>query len=61
MEDESLLLDPQMDYSQVAGLSSEVKERLYAVRPITIVRHWLHSTAFINLAKYREPLNAWRA
>lgn len=37
MEDESLLLDPQMDYSQVAGLSSEVKERLFAVRPTTIV------------------------
>ncbi|KAF9447052.1 glucose-inhibited division protein A subfamily [Macrolepiota fuliginosa MF-IS2] len=36
MEDESLLLDPQMDYSQVAGLSSEVKERLFAVRPTTI-------------------------
>jgi tRNA uridine 5-carboxymethylaminomethyl modification enzyme len=38
MEDETLLLDPQMDYSQVAGLSSEVKERLFAVRPTTIVR-----------------------
>ncbi len=37
MEDESLLLDPQMDYSQVAGLSSEVKERLFAVRPTTMV------------------------
>ncbi|EKM76287.1 hypothetical protein AGABI1DRAFT_102390 [Agaricus bisporus var. burnettii JB137-S8] len=36
MEDESLLLDPQMDYSEVACLSSEVKERLFAVRPTTI-------------------------
>ncbi|KAF5347812.1 hypothetical protein D9756_010292 [Leucocoprinus leucothites] len=36
MEDETLLLDPQMDYSQVAGLSSEVRERLFAVRPTTI-------------------------
>lgn len=39
MEDESLLLDPQMDYSEIAGLSSEVKEKLFSVRPVTIVRH----------------------
>ncbi|KAJ3570706.1 hypothetical protein NP233_g4230 [Leucocoprinus birnbaumii] len=36
MEDETLLLDPKMDYSQVTGLSSEVRERLFAVRPTTI-------------------------
>lgn len=38
MEDESLLLDPQMDYTQISGLSSEVRERLSVVRPTTIVR-----------------------
>ena len=37
MEDESLILDPQMDYQKVDGLSSEVKERLGKVRPTTIV------------------------
>ncbi|KAK1227246.1 Mitochondrial Translation Optimization [Marasmius sp. AFHP31] len=36
MEDESLELDPQMDYHTVEGLSSEVKERLFRVRPTTI-------------------------
>ncbi|KAF9267087.1 glucose-inhibited division protein A subfamily [Marasmius fiardii PR-910] len=36
MEDESLELDPQMDYHAVEGLSSEVKERLFRVRPTTI-------------------------
>ncbi|KAL0948301.1 hypothetical protein HGRIS_010893 [Hohenbuehelia grisea] len=36
MEDESLLLDPQMDYNTVTGLSSEVRERLFTVRPTTI-------------------------
>ncbi|KAF8871835.1 glucose inhibited division protein A-domain-containing protein [Infundibulicybe gibba] len=36
MEDESLMLDPQMDYASVPGLSSEVRERLYAVKPTTI-------------------------
>jgi tRNA U34 5-carboxymethylaminomethyl modifying enzyme MnmG/GidA len=44
MEDESLLLDPRMDYSTVPGLSSEVVERLYHVEPTTIVcpGHSLH-------------------
>ncbi|KAF8652580.1 hypothetical protein AX16_004333 [Volvariella volvacea WC 439] len=36
MEDENLLLDPQMDYSTVQGLSSEVRERLSKVRPTSI-------------------------
>jgi len=36
--DESLLLDPDMDYSQVQGLSEEVRERLQRVRPTTLVR-----------------------
>jgi tRNA uridine 5-carboxymethylaminomethyl modification enzyme len=37
MEDESLLLDPHMNYSTITGLSSEVKERLFNVRPTTVV------------------------
>jgi len=43
-EDESLLLDPRMEYSTVPGLSSEVVERLYRVKPTTIVcpGHSLH-------------------
>ena len=36
-DDEGLLLDPQMDYSVVEGLSLEVKERLARVRPANIV------------------------
>ncbi|KAL0571936.1 Mitochondrial Translation Optimization [Marasmius crinis-equi] len=36
MEDESLELDPQMDYHAVEGLSSEVKERLFRVRPTSV-------------------------
>lgn len=36
MEDESLVLDPEMDYSQVNGLSSEVRERLTRVRPTSM-------------------------
>ncbi|KAK0187365.1 hypothetical protein F5146DRAFT_1004287 [Armillaria mellea] len=37
MVDESLLLDPMMDYLTVKGLSSEIRERLFKVRPTTIV------------------------
>ncbi|KAG5645295.1 hypothetical protein DXG03_006484 [Asterophora parasitica] len=35
-EDEALVLDPHMDYAVVEGLSSEVRERLGRVRPVTI-------------------------
>ena len=37
MEDESLALDPQLNYESVEGLSSEVRERLARVRPTSIV------------------------
>ncbi|EIN06856.1 mitochondrial translation optimization protein [Punctularia strigosozonata HHB-11173 SS5] len=36
MEDESLILDPNMDYHAIQGLSSEVKERLSRVKPTSI-------------------------
>jgi tRNA U34 5-carboxymethylaminomethyl modifying enzyme MnmG/GidA len=42
-EDEDLVLDPHMDYSTVAGISSEVKEKLAAIRPTTIVGGQLRS------------------
>jgi len=35
-EDEDLILDPHMDYSGVSGISSEVKEKLAAIKPTTI-------------------------
>ena len=38
MDDENLALDPQIDYNTINGLSSEVKERLFTVRPTSIVR-----------------------
>jgi tRNA uridine 5-carboxymethylaminomethyl modification enzyme len=37
MEDETLVLDPDIDYHAVQGLSAEVKERLSRVRPTNIV------------------------
>jgi tRNA U34 5-carboxymethylaminomethyl modifying enzyme MnmG/GidA len=38
MEDESLVLDPDIDYQAMSGLSLEVRERLVAARPTSIVR-----------------------
>jgi len=35
LQDESLTLDPHMDYDLIEGLSSEVRERLMVVRPTT--------------------------
>ncbi|KAF9483702.1 glucose-inhibited division protein A subfamily [Pholiota conissans] len=35
-EDESLTLDPKMDYSAILGLSSEVIEKLHRVKPTSI-------------------------
>jgi len=36
LDDENLTLDPQINYDTVEGLSSEVKERLAKIRPISI-------------------------
>jgi tRNA uridine 5-carboxymethylaminomethyl modification enzyme len=41
MDDETLTLDPRIDYNVVIGLSSEVRERLFAVRPTSIVSQML--------------------
>lgn len=39
LDDESLTLDPRIDYNLVPGLSIEARERLFAVRPTSIVSH----------------------
>ncbi|KAJ7485075.1 mitochondrial translation optimization protein [Mycena galericulata] len=36
MKDETLVLDPQIDYHAVTGLSSEIRERLQRIRPATL-------------------------
>ena len=37
VSDETLELDPNIDYTAIEGLSGEVKERLALVRPESIV------------------------
>ncbi|KAG2113524.1 glucose inhibited division protein A-domain-containing protein [Suillus discolor] len=61
--DESLQLDPGMDYSKVQGLSEEVRERLQRVRPTTLgaVKRMegMTPTSAIYLLKHAK--RTWRA
>ncbi|KAG2148898.1 mitochondrial translation optimization protein [Suillus clintonianus] len=61
--DESLLLDPDMDYSKVQGLSDEVRERLQRVRPTTLGAakrmEGMTPTSAIYLLKHAR--RTWRA
>ncbi|EPQ53026.1 glucose-inhibited division protein A subfamily, partial [Gloeophyllum trabeum ATCC 11539] len=58
MEDETLVLDPWMDYSGIEGLSSEVKERLARVRPTSIGAakrmEGMTPTSVVALLKYAK-------
>ncbi|KAI0773122.1 glucose-inhibited division protein A subfamily [Trametes elegans] len=62
MEDESLLLDPHLDYHVVEGLSSEVKERLSKVRPTSIGAakrmEGMTPTSMIYLLRHARRTNA---
>lgn len=61
--DESLLLDPGMDYSQVRGLSEEIKERLQRVRPTNLGAakrmEGMTPAAAVNLLKHARRM--WRS
>ncbi|OCH90373.1 glucose-inhibited division protein A subfamily [Obba rivulosa] len=61
LEDENLLLDPQLDYAAVDGLSHEVRERLGRVRPSSIGAakrmEGMTPTSVIALLKYTRRLN----
>ncbi|KAG1748096.1 mitochondrial translation optimization protein [Suillus lakei] len=61
--DESLQLDPDMDYSKVQGLSEEVRERLQRVRPTTLGAarrmEGMTPTSAIYLLKHARRI--WRA
>ena len=54
--DESLALDPGLDYDTIEGLSNEVRERLNLVKPESFVRVSLFfiafHTAYILLLSY---------
>ena len=62
--DEDLTLDPCLDYFEVEGLSSEVRERLTRVRPISIVSCYapyaLHPKSKLRFVFKRVRQNEWR-
>ncbi|TBU27479.1 glucose-inhibited division protein A subfamily [Dichomitus squalens] len=62
MEDESLVLDPHLDYSTVEGLSSEVRERLTKARPTSIGAakrmEGMTPSSMIYLLKHARRANA---
>ena len=37
MQDETTMLPPDLDFSEIPGLSYELKERLKEARPMTVV------------------------
>jgi tRNA U34 5-carboxymethylaminomethyl modifying enzyme MnmG/GidA len=37
MQDETTMLSPEIDFSEITGLSYELKERLKEARPMTVV------------------------
>ncbi|PPR05019.1 hypothetical protein CVT24_010212, partial [Panaeolus cyanescens] len=57
-EDESLTLDPKLEYSTIPGLSSEVIEKLYTVKPTTIGAakrmEGMTPTSLISLLKHAK-------
>ncbi|KAH8105159.1 mitochondrial translation optimization protein [Cristinia sonorae] len=58
LDDENLALDPQINYDTVEGLSSEVKERLAKVRPISIGAarrmEGMTPTSIVSLLRYAK-------
>lgn len=36
--DENLIIDPDVDYSRMPGMSTETRQRLSDARPVTLVR-----------------------
>jgi tRNA uridine 5-carboxymethylaminomethyl modification enzyme len=62
MDDESLLLNPQIDYHAVEGLSSEAKEKLTLIKPRNIVSAHACMNDHLSLMKCmcRERQREWR-
>ncbi|KIM87906.1 hypothetical protein PILCRDRAFT_95660 [Piloderma croceum F 1598] len=62
MDDETLTLDPRIDYNVVIGLSSEVRERLFTVRPTSIGAakrmDGMTPTAVVSLLRFAKRRNA---
>jgi tRNA U34 5-carboxymethylaminomethyl modifying enzyme MnmG/GidA len=60
LAEESLRLQPTLDYAQVAGLSSEECERLTRVRPASIVSSCSIYTPDLSDVHGRVRRNGWK-
>lgn len=62
MQDESITISPEVDFSVIPGLSYELKERLREVRPMTIVSYYdcVHNDPHADSEKCRELLRGWK-
>ncbi|KAJ7472002.1 glucose inhibited division protein A-domain-containing protein [Mycena latifolia] len=62
MKDETIALDPQVDYQTVPGLSAEVREKLQVVRPATLGAarrmEGMTPASLINLLRHGVPRGA---
>lgn len=54
MDDEELLLDPQMDFEEVKGLSKEIMQRLGVVRPRSIVSALISLLNFVLIQRHLQ-------
>ena len=61
LAEESLRLQPTLDYAQVAGLSSEERERLTRMRPASIVSPGTIFTFDLSDIRGRVRQNGWKA
>lgn len=61
-DEESLLLAPDLDYQEVVGISEEVRERLTAVRPASIVSYGtvVSNIPVLNSDARRVWRSVWR-
>ena len=55
LRDENLVIDPELDYTRLPGMSIEVRQRLIEARPLTLVS----PSFFLSFTSYAVPL--WRS
>ena len=60
LAEESLRLQPTLDYAQIAGLSSEERERLTRMRPASIVRSGSIYAFDLSDIRGRVRQNEWK-
>lgn len=61
LRDENLLIDEDLDYSLLPGMSNEVRQRLSLARPLTLVRLSFHLCVTVLICLFgRDMRSGWR-